>query len=322
MKKYIIIFVILFIFIGTFFTRTYAIVDGKNIYPVITLKQISPTEAVRKTGIKLGKKDEIIEKGMKFSPVKLIKIVRAKPVRLDINGKNILIETTKTTVREALESAGITIHKNDKVSPALNSRIYPNMKITVQTYKTEIEVVKIPIPYKTIYEKNKMLEKGKVINFRKGEDGVLEKRFLVTYFNGKKVSMKEISEKVITPAISAVYMIGEAEFNGRYTRKITMESTAYSPRVVETDANPWRTATGMRSGFGIVAVDPKVIPLGSLLYVQGYGYGVAADTGSLIKGDRIDVFFYSTADAYKWGRRKVTVYVLPGKWDFSKSLEY
>ncbi len=321
-KKYILILIVTFAFTGVFFTRTYAIVDGKSIRPVITLKQISPKEAIEKSGIKLGKKDVIIEKGTKFSPIKLIKVVRAKPVRLNIDGKNILIETTKSTVGEALQSEGINLNKKDKVIPSLNTTIYPNIQITIQTYKTEIKVVKIPIPYKTIYEKNRMLERGKVINFRKGKDGVLEKRFLVTYFDGKKISEKEISEKVVTPATSSIFMIGEAKFDGKYIKKITMESTAYSPRVIETDANPWRTATGMRSGFGIIAVDPKVIPLGSLLYVEGYGYGVAADTGGLIKGDRIDVFFYSTNDAYRWGRRKVTVYILPGKWDFSKNLKY
>jgi 3D (Asp-Asp-Asp) domain-containing protein len=321
-KKIVIMIFTLTLVASTFCVHTYTVVDGKTIRPIITLKQMNPEEIIEKSGIKLGEKDEVVEKGTTFSPIKMIKIIRAKPVNLVIDGKSILIETTKNTVREALESAGIAVNKKDKIYPPLNSKIYPNMKITLSTCKTEIKVVKIPIPYKTIYEKNKMLEKGKVINFRKGSDGVLEKRFLVTYYGGEKISQKEISEKVVTPATSSVYMVGEATFNGRYVRKITVESTAYSPRVIETDANPWRTATGMRSGFGIVAVDPKVIPLGSLLYVQGYGYAVAGDTGGLIKGNRIDVFFYSTSDAYKWGRRKVTVYILPGKWDFSESLKY
>jgi len=62
--------------------------------------------------------------------------------------------------------------------------------------------------------------------------------------------------------------------------------------------------------------------LGSLLYVKGYGYAVAGDTGGAIKGDIIDVFFYSTDDALQWGRRAVTVYLLPGKWKFPSKLDY
>ncbi|HWI54098.1 MAG TPA: 3D domain-containing protein, partial [Desulfobacteria bacterium] len=71
----------------------------------------------------------------------------------------------------------------------------------------------------------------------------------------------------------------------------------------------YRTATGANTRRGIVAVDPRVIPLGSRLYVEGYGYGVAADTGGAIKGRRIDVFLESEAAARKWGRRSVDVYI-------------
>ncbi len=316
------IFILTAVFAWIFLTSTYAVVDGKAIKPVITIKKLTSSEVIKKSGISLGKKDRVIEKKLRPTSIKVIRIIRAKPIILNIDDKTILLKTTKATVKDALLEAGININKNDKIYPSPESKIYPNMKITIETYREETKIVKIPIPYKTIYERNKMLEKGKVINFKKGCDGILEKRFVITYLGGKKISEKKISEQIIKAPSSAIYMIGEAEFNGKYLKKMVMESTAYSPRVIETDANPWRTATGMKSGFGIVAVDPKVIPLGSILYVQGYGYGVAADTGGLIKGNRIDVFFYSTKDAYKWGRRKVTVYILPGKWDFSQSLKY
>jgi 3D (Asp-Asp-Asp) domain-containing protein len=70
------------------------------------------------------------------------------------------------------------------------------------------------------------------------------------------------------------------------------------------------TATGQRAGHGIVAVDPAFIPLGSRLYVPGYGAAVAGDTGGAIKGRRIDLGFNSLADALRFGRREITVYVL------------
>jgi 3D (Asp-Asp-Asp) domain-containing protein len=59
-----------------------------------------------------------------------------------------------------------------------------------------------------------------------------------------------------------------------------------------------------------VAVDPRVIPLGSLVYVEGYGMGLACDTGSAIKGNRIDLLMASSSQANAWGRRKVVVHVL------------
>jgi 3D (Asp-Asp-Asp) domain-containing protein len=67
------------------------------------------------------------------------------------------------------------------------------------------------------------------------------------------------------------------------------------------------TATGIPVAFGVVAVDPTVIPLGTRLTIPGYGEGVAADVGSGIRGAMIDLWFPSVAQAYAWGRRTVTI---------------
>jgi len=104
--------------------------------------------------------------------------------------------------------------------------------------------------------------------------------------------------------------IGEAEMPGGAIEKILVEATAYSPTVAECDADPWTTATGMRSGYGIIAVDPTVIPYYTKVYVEGYGYAIAGDCGGAIKNNIIDVFFYKPEEAMRWGRRKVNMYVL------------
>ncbi|HET6947256.1 MAG TPA: 3D domain-containing protein, partial [bacterium] len=70
------------------------------------------------------------------------------------------------------------------------------------------------------------------------------------------------------------------------------------------------TALGIRAGFGVVAVDPAVIPLGSRLYIEGYGYAIAADTGSAIKGMRIDLGYDTKGQALRFGRRPVRVYII------------
>jgi 3D (Asp-Asp-Asp) domain-containing protein len=71
-----------------------------------------------------------------------------------------------------------------------------------------------------------------------------------------------------------------------------------------------RTSIGERARFGIIAVDPRVIPYRSRLYVEGYGPGLAADTGGAIKGARLDLCFDSTREARAWGRRRVRAWVL------------
>jgi len=80
---------------------------------------------------------------------------------------------------------------------------------------------------------------------------------------------------------------------------LTVSATGY--------ALPGTTSTGLPVGWGIVAVDPSVIPLGTHMYVPGYGEAVAADTGGAIVGDTIDLWFPSVAQADQWGRRTVTI---------------
>jgi 3D (Asp-Asp-Asp) domain-containing protein len=68
-----------------------------------------------------------------------------------------------------------------------------------------------------------------------------------------------------------------------------------------------RTATGAPVGWGVVAVDPAVIPLGTGMSIPGYGEGVAADTGGAVRGATIDLWFPSASQAAAWGRRTVTI---------------
>ncbi len=81
--------------------------------------------------------------------------------------------------------------------------------------------------------------------------------------------------------------------------RMTVSSTGYSL--------PGTTATGIPVGWGVVAVDPSVIPLGTRMYIPGYGEGVAADTGSAVRGREIDLWFPTRAQALAWGRRTVTI---------------
>jgi 3D (Asp-Asp-Asp) domain-containing protein len=82
-------------------------------------------------------------------------------------------------------------------------------------------------------------------------------------------------------------------------RQLTVSSTGY--------CLDGATATGMEAGWGTVAVDPAVIPLGTKMYVPGYGDGVAADTGTAVQGSMIDLWFPTCAEALAWGRRMVTI---------------
>jgi 3D (Asp-Asp-Asp) domain-containing protein len=90
-----------------------------------------------------------------------------------------------------------------------------------------------------------------------------------------------------------------------------VEATAYNPgpRNYGGGVGNW-TATGRLARRGVVAVDPSVIPLGTRVYVEGYGYALAADTGGMIKGLRIDLCYNTYQEAMQFGRHVVTVYLL------------
>jgi 3D (Asp-Asp-Asp) domain-containing protein len=87
--------------------------------------------------------------------------------------------------------------------------------------------------------------------------------------------------------------------SGQGGHTLTVTATGYSL--------PGHTSTGLPVGFGVVAVDPAVIPLGTRLTIPGYGDGVAADTGTAVHGNTIDLWFPSLSDAMAWGRRTVTI---------------
>jgi len=96
-----------------------------------------------------------------------------------------------------------------------------------------------------------------------------------------------------------------------FRRALTMSSTAYEPGPRSCGRGcTGRTCNGTKAGYGVVAVDPRVIPLGTRLFIEGYGYAVAADTGGAIDGNDIDLGFLTVDECLQWGRRKVKVYVL------------
>ena len=101
--------------------------------------------------------------------------------------------------------------------------------------------------------------------------------------------------------------------DGKYKKTMTMEATAYSGGTL--------TAMGLRpvrdpNGISTIAVDPNVIPLGSKVYIPGYGYAIASDTGGVIKGNIIDLYMNSHEECVAWGRRQVTLHIVayPGEW--------
>lgn len=118
-----------------------------------------------------------------------------------------------------------------------------------------------------------------------------------------------VEEEYATESIEEESMVEDYGYvdEPQYAAVMAMEATAYLP----TDGDGYGiTAMGIPATYGVAAVDPSVIPLGSRLYVPGYGEAIAADTGGAIYGYRIDLCMESYDQAMSFGRRVITVYVL------------
>ena len=165
------------------------------------------------------------------------------------------------------------------------------------------------------YEFSRSLRPGRLVKAQEGVDGVITKTFRLTYLDGKVVEKELLTEDRKDPK-PTVYMMGRGGMpsdRGSFTRKkvLEMSATAYDPSPrCNGRGSHGRTRTGERATFGVVAVDPRVIPLGSIVFVEGYGLAKACDTGSAIKGNRIDICYDSRSVASDFGRQHVRVHVL------------
>ena len=92
-------------------------------------------------------------------------------------------------------------------------------------------------------------------------------------------------------------------------KELICSTTAYTSGV-ESKTASGRIVGRNPNGISTVSVDPNVIPFGTYLYVEGYGYAVAADTGSAINGNELDLYFNSSSECYDWGRKNVKVTVI------------
>lgn len=171
-----------------------------------------------------------------------------------------------------------------------------------------------PIPYPTLRKSSSELRNGSSKTVRAGINGEKQITYRVSYKDGKEIRREAVTTKILKHSVPEVVAVGSRTtlasrgyLSGR--KMIVMSATSYSPSPSENGGSS-RTATGLKIGHGIVAVDPNFIPLGTKLYIEGYGYAVAGDTGGAIKGNRIDLGHDSTSASNRFGRRKVKVYIL------------
>jgi 3D (Asp-Asp-Asp) domain-containing protein len=181
--------------------------------------------------------------------------------------------------------------------------------------KTENRVERKEIPNAVEYIFSRLVRPGRLVKSQAGKPGQVIRTYRVTLSHGKVVSKDLVKVERIEPTTTRFLMAPSGMAPDRHmfsrSRVLSMVATAYPPN----PRHPWsrtrsHTASGRPAQFGFVAVDPRVVPLGSKLYVEGYGFAIAADKGGAIKGNRIDLCMETDRQCRQYGRHRVQVHIL------------
>ncbi|MHC0039250.1 ubiquitin-like domain-containing protein [Pseudoneobacillus sp. C159] len=268
--------------------------------------------------IALKEFDEInVEQDTAIKGKMSIAIDQAFQITLNNGGKKEKVWTTSTTVGDFLAQQGITLKPLDRVKPALDAAVQNDTVVNVVRIEKVTDVVEEPIKFAVVKKKDAKLSKGKEKIVSAGQNGLMTKEYEVVLENGKEVSRKLVKKNYLKDRKDQVVAVGTKVATKQVSRGMEtgleyyVTSTAYTANC---NGCSGYTATGINlhqnPGIKVIAVDPSIIPLGTKVYVDGYGYAVAADTGSAVKGYKIDLFFATKAEAYRWGNRTVKIKIL------------
>ncbi len=310
--------------------------DGKS--KTVTLIGGTVQDALDEAGVTVGKEDSLnYPKDKPLFDKMHIRVTRLMGVRVTADGKTREVETSAQTVEDVLKRAGVELGKHDRVEPELTAKVTEDMEITVKRVilKEELEVEEIP--FGTQYEDTDSLYEGETQVKTPGTAGTKEVLYQVTYVEGVEEGREAVSEKVTAEPQDEVVLRGTAQrenpapdfgggngtgsaagtFTDMYGNVVSYSSvmsgtcTAYS-------VPGGTTSLGWDAVYGVIAVNPNIIPYGTKMYVTSpdgsvvYGYGVAGDTGgACMAGDIIADLCYNTIEeCSQIGRREMVIYIL------------
>lgn len=297
----------------------------------LTTRQTTVSDFLEENNVQLDEYDRVsmLMEDELYDEARIV-IRKGRKFTLNIDGNIEIITTTKKTVREAFEEAGVSVGVSDRIEPSLDANIEPDMNVSVFRVATQTITVDTEIPYQSREVSDSSLTKGTTRVKVKGVNGLKRSVYNIITENGVEISRELVEQTTLRQPTTRVVAVGtksaakktptsavksvttNAGQTLNYSRKITVSATAY------TAAPGKKTASGKVAQYGVIAVDPKVIPLGTKLYVEStddgktwqYGYCVAGDTGGAIKGNKIDLYFNSRSECLQFGRRSAIVYVL------------
>lgn len=280
-------------------------------------------QVLREAGVIIGPGDRVTPQlDARVAPDMRIDVLHARPVTIALPGGHRVVYTLAHTVQEVLDEEGIVLPQGAFVHPSSDTPISEDMQVRVVQLGSSADIEYESIPNNVVYRTDPTLSPGETYTVD-GQDGLRTRRYSITYVDGQEVS-RELIEEVVDPepVDTVVYSpprvteppagSSEPAPEGVAGRTLRVYATAYNAASAgrsPDDPNYGITATGVRVTWGVIAVDPNVIPLGTRMYIPGYGYGVAADTGGAVKGYIIDLG-YPDGVPIDWETRWIDIYIL------------
>lgn len=332
---------------SAFAQTTYVITDGDRVV-VHTTYATDPVTVLDEAGLELREEDTFVTQD--DGGVSEITVNRLQLIHVHNGNEKLEVPTYGSTVGQLLEQLGITIGADMNLSPDPDTETYDGMVIDVDYLEYHQEEYTQEIPFETMYCQDESLSPGEEKVLVEGQNGTTLCTALVTYENGEELHRTITQQTILTPAVNAIVARGTdrglKEQQGRqlqkitdedytdfgqfshtsalggntittadgevitYIKKLSVEATAYS-----CEGYVGINAVGNVARYGAIAVDPTVIPYGTIMYIVSddgqyhYGYAVAEDCGNF-RGKAIDLYFNTDDECWEFGRRDCTVYIL------------
>lgn len=235
-------------------------------------------------------------------------------VMVNVDESAIALSTSAETVADVLADLRIELGSLDRTTPAPETNVTDNLTIAVTRVSCREVIAEETLSPCTVVLADSDKPAGYTKMLFEGQDGVVQRTYRVWEKDGEESSRGVIAEEILVQPQDTVVLRGTRGLPSRgkdWRKPVLMEATAYDPG--PKSCGKWAsgyTATGAKAEKGIVAVDDRVIPMGTRMYIPGYGFGVAADRGGAIKGMRIDLCYPTYEEARQWGRKHVKVYLL------------